>query len=167
MPRQRTDEVGNPHSTGNSTARPLTAGPYSARSHSARSLTALRLRAVLALTGWLALAATALPSASPARWIPVLLFVAFGPGCALLLPLPPGLRPAARLEAVALAAPLSLSLAALAATALYLVAGFTATVFLASLAAVTTVAALLPAVPLPAATRGAAERHKPGPWRGR
>lgn len=121
------------------------------------------LRAALALSGWLALAATALPAGWPARWIPVLLFVAFGPGCALLLPLPHGLRPAARLEALALAAPLSLSLATLAATALYLVAGFTATVFLASLATVTTLAAPLPAVPLPAATRGAAERRTPGP----
>nr|WSZ96351.1 hypothetical protein OH820_12395 [Streptomyces sp. NBC_00857] len=120
------------------------------------------LRAALALSGWPALAATALPDGWPLRWIPVLLFVTFGPGCALLLPLPrtPRLGPAARIEVVALAAPLSLSLATLAATALFLVEGFSATVFLASLAAFCTVAAPLPAVPLPAATRGAAERTK-------
>lgn len=119
--------------------------------------------AALALCGWPALAATALPDGWPLRWIPVLLFVTFGPGCALLLPLPRArqLGPAARIEVVALAAPLSLSLATLAATALFLVEGFSVTVFLASLAAFCTVAAPLPAVPLPAATRGAAERAKP------
>ncbi|MFJ2116177.1 hypothetical protein ACIOEX_30545 [Streptomyces sp. NPDC087850] len=124
------------------------------------------IRAALALSGWLALAATELPPGAPARWIPVLLFVALGPGCALLLPLPRGLRPGARLEVVALAAPLSLSLAVLTATALHLVAGFTVGLFLGSLAAFTTVAALLPAVSPPAATRGSG-RLEPGPWRGR
>jgi hypothetical protein len=121
------------------------------------------LRTALALCGWPALAATALPDGSPLRWIPVLLFVGFGPGSALLLPLPDGLRPAARLEALALAAPLSLSLAALTATVLFLVAGFSATLFLGSLAALCTIVAPLPAVPLPAATRGAAERVKRTP----
>ncbi|WP_107055613.1 hypothetical protein [Streptomyces sp. NRRL F-5135] len=121
------------------------------------------LRAVLALSGWAALAATALPGGSPARWIPVLFFVAVGPGCALLLPQPPAgrLRPAARMEVVALAAPLSLSLATLDATALHLVAGFSVPLFLGSLAAFCTVAALLPGLPLPAATRGAVERERP------
>ncbi|MFD7089033.1 hypothetical protein [Streptomyces sp. NPDC056730] len=117
------------------------------------------LRAALALSGWPALAATELPDGVPLRWIPVLLFVLLGPGCALLLPLPRGLRPGARLEALALAAPLSLSLATLTATALFLVRGFTATVFLVSLAAFCTVVAPLPALPLPAATRGAVERR--------
>ncbi|MEV4972883.1 hypothetical protein [Streptomyces scopuliridis] len=117
------------------------------------------LRAALALSGWPALAATELPDGAPLRWMPVLLFVLLGPGCALLLPLPRGLRPGARLEALALAAPLSLSLAALTATALFLVRGFSATVFLASLAAFCTVVAPLPALPLPAATRGAVERR--------
>ncbi|MFE3599985.1 hypothetical protein [Streptomyces sp. NPDC059142] len=121
------------------------------------------LRAGLALCGWPALAATALPDGQPLRWIPILLFVTFGPGCALLLPLPGSLRPAARLEALALAAPLSLSLATLTATALFLVAGFSAPLFLGALAVFCTVVAPLPAVPLPAATRGAAERTKPGP----
>ncbi|MFE1960165.1 hypothetical protein [Streptomyces sp. NPDC059479] len=131
------------------------------------------LRAALALSGWVALAATALPGGSPLRWLPVLLFVTFGPGFALLLPRTAAYTlPGARLETVALAAPLSLSLAALTATALFLVEGYSVTLFLVSLAAFCTVVAPLPAVPLPAASREAAslraaERLKPGPWRGR
>ncbi|MEV8395106.1 MULTISPECIES: hypothetical protein [unclassified Streptomyces] len=117
------------------------------------------LRGALVLSGWLAVAATELPDGVPPRWIPVLLFVLLGPGCALLLPLPRDLRPAARLEALALAAPLSLSLATLTATALFLVRGFSATVFLVSLAAFCTAVAPLPALPLPAVTRGAVERR--------
>ncbi|MFE4492587.1 hypothetical protein ACFRKD_09020 [Streptomyces niveus] len=115
----------------------------------------LRLRVPLALAGWGAVAATALPGGSPPRWVPVVLFVCFGPGLALLLPQRGTLRPAARIEAVALAAPLSLSLAVTVSTALFLVRGFSATAFLVTLAALTTVAASLPGLPLPAATRGA------------
>ncbi|MEU9745547.1 hypothetical protein AB0P45_04380 [Streptomyces niveus] len=115
----------------------------------------LRLRVPLALAGWGAVAATALPGGSPPRWVPVVLFVCFGPGLALLLPQRGTLRPAARIEAVALAAPLSLSLAVTVSTALFLVRGFSATAFLVTLAALTTVAAALPGLPLPAATRGA------------
>ncbi|MEV8365023.1 hypothetical protein [Streptomyces niveus] len=115
----------------------------------------LRLRVPLALAGWGAVAATALPGGSPLRWVPVALFVCFGPGLALLLPQRGTLRPAARIEAVALAAPLSLSLAVTVSTALFLVRGFSATAFLVTLAALTTVAAALPGLPLPAATRGA------------
>ncbi|MER6998661.1 hypothetical protein [Streptomyces sp. NPDC000410] len=126
-----------------------------------------QLRAALAASGWLALAATALPGGSPLRWIPVLLFVTLGPGLALLHPQPGGLRPGARLEAVALAAPLSLALGALTATSLFLAETFSATAFLISLAAFVTIVAALPGVPLPAATRGAVERAKPGPGRGR
>ncbi|MFF2523610.1 hypothetical protein [Streptomyces liangshanensis] len=115
------------------------------------------------MSGWVALAATVQPDGWPSRWIPVLLFVTLGPGLALLLPQPP--RPAARLEVLALAAPLSLSLATLAATALFLVSGFSVTVFLASLAGVTTLASLLPALPLPAArqTPLPAARQTPPP----
>ncbi|MEU6879211.1 hypothetical protein [Streptomyces sp. NPDC046712] len=119
----------------------------------------LQLRAALAASGWLALGATALPGGSPLRWIPVLAFVALAPGLALLHPQPGGLRPGARLEALALAAPVSLSLAALAATSLFLVEAFSTTAFLVALAAFVTVVALLPGVPLPAATRGAVERE--------
>ncbi|MFE3328190.1 hypothetical protein [Streptomyces sp. NPDC059176] len=120
------------------------------------------LRAGAAASGWLALAATLLPGGSPLRWIPVLLFVSFGPGLALLHPLPDGLRPAARLEAFALAAPISLALGVLTATSLFLVEGFSVTAFLVSLAAFTTFVSALPGLPLPAATRGAVGRAKPG-----
>ncbi|MFE5485895.1 hypothetical protein [Streptomyces sp. NPDC056527] len=119
----------------------------------------LQLRVALAASGWLALGATALPGGSPLRWIPVLAFVALAPGLALLHPQPGGLRPGARLEALALAAPVSLSLATLAATSLFLVEAFSTTAFLVALAAFVTVVAALPGVPLPAATRGAAERE--------
>lgn len=114
------------------------------------------LRVGLAASGWLALGATALPGGSPLRWVPVLAFVTLGPGLALLHPQPARLRAGARLEALALAAPLSLSSATLTATALFLVEGFSTTAFLVSLAAFATVAAALPGVPLPTATRGAA-----------
>ncbi|MEV0963359.1 MULTISPECIES: hypothetical protein [unclassified Streptomyces] len=114
------------------------------------------LRAAVALSGWVALAATLLPGGSPLRWVPVLLFVGFGPGLALLHPQPAGLRPAARLEAFALAAPISLAIGVLTATSLFLAGGFTVTAFLLPLAAFVTVVAALPGLPLPAATRGAA-----------
>ncbi|MFJ8862063.1 hypothetical protein ACIRD8_26980 [Streptomyces sp. NPDC102451] len=116
------------------------------------------IRASLALSGWVALAATALPGGAPLRWIPVLLFVCFGPGLALLYPQPGPLRPGARLETAALAAPLGLSVAVAVATSLFLVEGFSGTAFLVSLAALTTLASVLPGLPLPAATRGAVER---------
>ncbi|MDF6020613.1 hypothetical protein [Streptomyces sp. JH34] len=118
------------------------------------------LRAVLALSGWAALAATALPGGAPLRWAPVLLFVCFGPGLALLYPRTGLLGPGARLETVALAAPLGLSLAVVVATALFLVKGFSGTAFLVSLAATTTLASVLPGLPLPAAGRGAAEKGR-------
>ncbi|MGW2815397.1 hypothetical protein [Streptomyces sp. NPDC001415] len=131
------------------------------------TLTQTHVRATVALSGWLALAATALPGANPARWVPVLLFVTLGPGFALLYPQPDTLRPGARLEALALAAPLSLAFGALVSTCLFLVHGFSATAFLISLAAFSTVACAFPGLPLPAATRGAVERKraKPGPAR--
>ncbi|MEU5656148.1 hypothetical protein ABZ802_11080 [Streptomyces sp. NPDC047737] len=120
-------------------------------------------RTALALSGWAALAATALPGGAPLRWIPVLLFVCLGPGLALLYPRPAPLRPGARLEAAALAAPLGLSLAVLTATALFLAESFSGTAFLVVLAVLTTLAAVLPGLPLPAATRGAAERPRASP----
>lgn len=129
-------------------------------------VTPTQLRVLVAASGWVALAATALPGPSPLRWIPVLLFVLFGPGCAALYPQPGGLAPGARLEAVALAAPISLSLGVLTATSLFLVKGFSMTAFLLSLAVFTTVTAALPGLPLPAARRGAAERAKRRPAAG-
>lgn len=126
----------------------------------AARITPTHLRLLVAASGWLALAATAVPGHSPLRWIPVLLFVLFGPGCAALYPQPGALASGARLEAVALAAPISLSLGVLTATSLFLVKGFSMTVFLVSLAGFTTVVAALPGLPLPAARRGALERAK-------
>ncbi|MEU2155775.1 hypothetical protein ABZ532_12315 [Streptomyces sp. NPDC019396] len=132
----------------------------------------LGLRTALAASGWIALAATALPGGSPLRWIPVMAFTVIGPGLALLYPQPDGggLRPGARLEALALAAPVSLSLGVLTATSLLLVRTFSATAFLVSLACFATLAAALPGLPLPAATRGAVERTHatpdPGPGSG-
>ncbi|MEU4081073.1 hypothetical protein DEJ45_22070 [Streptomyces venezuelae] len=119
-------------------------------------------RAALAASGWVALAATAFPGGSSLRWIPVLTFVVLAPGLAVLLPQPLGLRPGARLEALALAAPVSLSVATLVATTLFLSKAFSLTVFLVVLAVFVSVASLLPGVPLPAATRGAVEREGAG-----
>lgn len=124
-------------------------------------------RTALGLSGWVALAATALPGGTPLRWSPVLLFVCFGPGLALLYPQSGPLRPGARLEAAALAAPLGLSLAVTVATSLFLVEAFSGTAFLVSLAALTTLASALPGLPLPAATRGAVERTPAAPARRR
>ncbi|WP_314223423.1 hypothetical protein [Streptomyces zaehneri] len=122
--------------------------------------TSTHLRVLVAASGWSALAATAVPGPSPLRWIPVLLFVLFGPGCAALYPQPGRLASGARLEAVALAAPISLSLGVLTATSLFLVKAFSMTAFLVSLACLTSVTAALPGLPLPAARRGAVERAK-------
>lgn len=124
--------------------------------------TQAQLRAVFALSGWAALAATLLPGGAPLRWIPILLFVSLGPGLALLHPQPTGVRPAARLEALALAVPLSWSLATLAATALFLVKGFSTTVFLVSLATFCTVVSLLPGLPLPTSMRADADADAGG-----
>ncbi|MEV1064438.1 hypothetical protein [Streptomyces sp. NPDC050263] len=123
-------------------------------------VTSTHLRVLVAASGWLALAATAVPGPSPLRWIPVLLFVLFGPGCAALYPQPGKLASGARLEAIALTAPVSLSLGVLTATSLFLVRGFSMTAFLVSLAAFTTITAALPGLPLPAARRGAVERTR-------
>nr|WP_223182608.1 hypothetical protein [Streptomyces sp. CBMA370] len=106
----------------------------------------------------MALAATLLPDGSPPRWIVVLAFVCLGPGAALLYPQPRGLRPGARLESFALAAPVSLALASLVATLLFLLGAFSVSAFLVPLSLFTSVVAFLPGLPLPAATRGAAER---------
>ncbi|WP_399887416.1 hypothetical protein ACGH7X_22830 [Streptomyces sp. BBFR51] len=131
-------------------------------------VTPAHLRVLVAASGWLALAATAVPGPSPLRWIPVLLFTLFGPGCAALYPQPRGLAEGARLEAAALAAPVSLSLGVLTATALFLVEAFSTTAFVVSLAVFTTVTAALPGLPLPAARRAAADRaqRRPAPGGG-
>ncbi|KOT45560.1 hypothetical protein ADK41_02665 [Streptomyces caelestis] len=109
------------------------------------------------------MAATTVSGPSPLRWIPVLLFTLFGPGWAALYPRPGGPATGALLEAVALAAPVSLSLGVLTATSLFLVEGFSTTSFLVPLAVFTTVVAALPGLPPPAARRGAVERVGRGP----
>lgn len=143
-----TDPTGSAGSSGTGAARGLRS-PRMTETH---------VRVLIGASGWLALAATAVPGPTPLRWIPVLLFTLFGPGWAALYPQPGGLATGARLEAVALAAPVSLSLGVLTATSLFLVEGFSATSFLVSLAVFTTVVAALPGLPLPAARRGAVER---------
>ncbi|MEU0055238.1 hypothetical protein [Streptomyces sp. NPDC006334] len=117
------------------------------------SAASTRFRLLVAVSGWVALAVTALPGPAPLRWIPVLIFVLFGPGCAALYPQPERLTLGARLEAFALAAPVSLSLGVLTATPLFLVKAFSVTAFLFWLAGFTTVVTLLPGLPLPAARR--------------
>ncbi|MFI5565883.1 hypothetical protein ACIA6T_00590 [Streptomyces sp. NPDC051740] len=138
-------------------------GTGAARGLRGPRVTETHVRVLIGASGWLALAATAVPGPSPLRWIPVLVFTLFGPGWAALYPQPDGPATGARLEAVALAAPISLSLGVLTATSLFLVEGFSATSFLVSLAVFTTVVAALPGLPLPAARRGAVERvrHRP------
>ncbi|MER6620893.1 hypothetical protein [Streptomyces sp. NPDC000931] len=147
---QSTDSTG---SSGTGTAR----GPGGPR------VTETHVRVLIGGSGWLALAATALPGPSPLRWIPVLVFTLLGPGWAALYPQPGVPATGARLEAVALAAPISLSLGVLTATSLFLVEGFSATAFLVPLAVFTTVVAALPGLPLPAARRGAVERVRRRP----
>ncbi|MER5372376.1 hypothetical protein [Streptomyces sp. NPDC002553] len=135
-------------------ARRENAGPSaSAPAAGGGSAASTRFRLLVAVSGWVALAATALPGPAPLRWIPVLLFVLFGPGCAALYPQPERLTLGARLEAFALAAPVSLSLGVLTATSLFLVKAFSVTAFLFWLAGFTTVVTLLPGLPLPAARR--------------
>lgn len=156
---ESTDPTG---STGSAGAEG-TAGTGAARGLGGIRVTETHRRILIGASGWLALAATTVSGPSPLRWIPVLLFTLFGPGWAALYPQPGGLATGARLEAVALAAPISLSLGVLTATSLFLVEGFSMTSFLVSLAVFTTVVATLPGLPLPAARRGAVERvrHRP------
>ncbi|WP_235618067.1 DUF1616 domain-containing protein [Streptomyces sp. CB02400] len=154
--------IDSSHST-DSTGSTGSSGASAARGLRSPRVTETHVRVLIGASGWLALAATAVPGPSPLRWIPVLVFTLFGPGWAALYPQPGGLATGARLEAVALAAPISLALGVLTATSLFLVEGFSATSFLVSLAVFTTVVAALPGLPLPAARRGAVERvrHRP------
>lgn len=110
-------------------------------------------RALLALSGWIALAATLLPAASPERIAPTVVFLVFGPGAACV-----GLRRrldsdtrsnagSGRLEDFTLTFVVSLGLAAIVSEAFYLGHAFTTPRAMAALAAVTTVAALIPGAP--------------------
>lgn len=106
------------------------------------------LRWVLAASGWLALAATALPAASVLRVSVMVVFLLVCPGLAAVLPLWPTARRgpgrAAILEIPVLSVVLSLSLSVLVVEALFLSGTFTARRALLVLAVLTSVLALMP-----------------------
>lgn len=103
-------------------------------------------RILLAVSGWIAFAATLLPAASPERILPTAAFLVLGPGAACV-----GLRhrldqgtAADGLEDFTLTFVVSLGLGALVSEALYLGHAFTTPRAMAVLAVITTVAALIP-----------------------
>ena len=103
-------------------------------------------RVLLALSGWIALAATALPAASIERIVPTMAFLLLAPGGAVV-----GLRrrrhggePADRLGDWTLTVVVSLGLAVLVSEAYYLGHAFGTVRALGTLAALTTLAALAP-----------------------
>jgi hypothetical protein len=103
---------------------------------------------LLAVSGWIALAATALPPLSPPRVLTTLLFVAIAPGIAALRTLE-FLRPAGAAAyepalAATLVVTLSLALATLASQSLVLAGVFTMTRCAIALAVLTTVLSLTP-----------------------
>jgi len=102
----------------------------------------------LALSGWVALAATRLPAGSPPRVIVALAFVLLCPGAAAVRLGDAVLRRAGlridRLEAFVLSVALSLAVGALVTEAFFLTATYTTTRAMVALAAFTTVAALCP-----------------------
>jgi hypothetical protein len=103
-------------------------------------------RIVIAVSGWIAMAATLLPAASPERIVPTVAFLVLAPGAAFV-----GLRhridrasaPDA-LEDFTLTFVVSLGLGALVSEALYLSHTFTLSRALVALAALTTAGALIP-----------------------
>lgn len=107
--------------------------------------------ALLAASGWAALAATALPALSPPRVAVTLAFLAVCPGTAVLrIAAKTGHEDAARPEpllAAALAVAVSLALATLVSEALFLAGGFTMPRCVMALSSLTTVLALLPGAP--------------------
>ncbi|WP_367319374.1 hypothetical protein [Streptomyces sp. HUAS ZL42] len=117
-----------------------------------------RLRWGLALSGWLALAATALPAAGVLRVLVTTVFLLVCPGLAAVRwAWPAPARAAGRvalLEAAVLTFVLSLSLAVVIAEALFLSGVFTVARALLALAVVTSTLALLP--------RPGAPRRSPG-----
>jgi uncharacterized membrane protein len=104
----------------------------------------------LALSGWVALAATLLPDGLPPRVIIALVFVLLCPGAAAVrlgdaLLRRSGLR-IDRLEAFVLSIALSLAIGALVAEAFFLTASYTTTRAMVALAAFTSVGALCPGI---------------------
>jgi hypothetical protein len=115
-------------------------------------------RILLAASGWAALAATLLPQASPERIIPTLAFLALGPGKACVDLYHRVDRATAHdvLEDLAFTVLVSLGLAALVSEAMYLSHVFTLNRAFATLAALTTLAALCPGRTIPAIPGGEA-----------
>jgi uncharacterized membrane protein len=107
------------------------------------------LHLALAASGWLALAATALPAGSPPRVIISFAFLLVCPGAAATRLGDAGLglfrQRLGRLEVFVLTIALSLSIGALVAEAFFLTHSFTTTRTLVVLAAFTSIAALYPA----------------------
>ncbi|MFF2042093.1 family 16 glycosylhydrolase [Kitasatospora sp. NPDC058170] len=119
-------------------------------------------RLLLALLGWVALAATALPPGNPLRVALAAGFLLAGPGTAALLARPTIARTAGgpdRIAAASLAVAISAALAALVAVALLAYGAFTAGRAIAILAVLTTLLAVLPHRPRPG------RRHGAGPGR--
>lgn len=116
-----------------------------------------RPRLALAASGWLALAATALPAASPVRVLITFVFLLICPGAATVrlaqaLLRRSGSRPMDRLETSVVTVAASLALGAVVSEAFFLAQGFTTTRALFTLAAFTSAAALCP-------VRGGPEEH--------
>jgi len=109
----------------------------------------MSLRFPLALSGWVALAATVLPAGAAARVLITTLFLLACPGLAAMRWIRPNRPPldpvrVAALEAGVLAVLLSLALSALVAEALFLSHAFSADRALLVLASLTSVLALVP-----------------------
>ncbi|SBT88087.1 hypothetical protein GA0115233_100131 [Streptomyces sp. DI166] len=107
------------------------------------------LRWTVAASGWVALAATALPAEFPLRVLVTVVFLLTCPGLAVTLAFArksfaSGAGRAAVLEVTVLAGALSLSISALVAEALFLTEVFTPTRALITLAVITSAAALAP-----------------------
>ncbi|MEU0372653.1 hypothetical protein ABZ070_20760 [Streptomyces sp. NPDC006283] len=116
----------------------------------------LALRLLPPLVGWCAVAATALPAASPLRTLPVVAFLLAGPGAAVVRVCAPALhrfgapahddfgRDSDRLEQLVLTLFLSVSAAIVGAAALLAAGAFSGLRLLVLLAAATTLAACCP-----------------------
>lgn len=104
---------------------------------------------LLAVSGWITLALTAMPPGSPIRALASVAFLFLGPGTAVVLlanalAAKRGTHPYGPLAAVCLAVAVSLALSALVSEAFALTGMFTMVRCLIALAALTTVVALLP-----------------------
>lgn len=106
------------------------------------------LRLALAASGWIALAATALPDGSPLRVTIAVVFILLCPGAALVrlgnAALARRGRPMDKLEAGTLTVALSLAVTALVSEAFFISHSYTSMRATITLAALTTIAALCP-----------------------